>query len=266
MFRFLPTKIVYLSSVLLCLGATTIHDAASAQALWTYSGVNPYTTLTNTNVAASAVFTVTGVGAVTINLKNTYSGISASNTDVLEGVLFDLTGFTTDPTSSLALAQVAPGSNLLNAAGGVVGTAGTDLTTAGNWKFKVLGSAVVPLYDNTVHNYGISDTGAFGIATGAGKGGIVSAATYPSGPGSPKVGSANKTPWTDNEAVFKLSGVTGLVNVNQITNVYFIFNSAGTINAKAQLTGTPEPEAYALFGTAMVTGAIWIRKRKRKRS
>jgi len=240
--------------------STTVH--AQTLSTWTFAGPNPYNT-SPSNVAASVVFQVTGTGALKVDLTNTYSGISANNADVLEGVLFDVTGFTTDPTATMPTAVVAPGSNLLDAAGGIVGAAGTDLKTAGAWKFKVLGTATTT--DGLVHNYGISDTGGYGISSGSGKGGIVSAATYPGGPGHAKLGSANKPPYTDNEAIFNLSGVTGLIQVSQITNVYFIYNSAGTIAAKGVQSGTPEPGSLALFGAAFGSGVVWFRKRKQNR-
>jgi len=247
------------------LGLALLSNVALAQ---TYPSISNYTFAgTNPNVggglvAASVKFTVTASGAVTIDLSNTYTGVTANNTDVLEGILFDTTIATKAGTTAAGTwAQVATGSYLLDASGNIVGSAGADLSTLGNYKFANLGTGIST--DGLVHNYGISSTAAYGISTGAGKGGIVSTATYPTGPGSAKLGSANKTPWTDHEAIFSLSGITGLTNVNQITNVYFIYSSAGTASVKA--TVTPEPGTLTLLGAAVITGGTWIRKRKRAR-
>jgi len=186
---------------------------------------------------------------------------------VLDGVLFDTT-LTTKGTAthaSTGWATVAPGSYLMTGATNafVAPGGGVDINAnGGQWNVKT----GIANTDGHTHDYGIGDTGAYTITPGggAGAGGIVSQATYPGTPPGAEATAIKKYPYVDNEGIFNLSGITGLTNVNQITNVYFIYNSAGTASATATLVGpTPEPGTFTLFGATLVTGGVWLRKRKR---
>jgi hypothetical protein len=265
-------QVTYLSSFPLILGLASLGQTVKAQTFpvstYTFTGTNPNTG--GGQVAASVVFTVTASGAVTIDVKNTNATATTSNTDALEGVLFDTTLSTkaTATTTPTGWAQIAAGSFLMsNSSGTSLGGGGTDINAnGGTWRVATLGTGTTT--DGLVHNYGVGDTGAYGISAGggAGAGGIVSSATFPGGPGHAQSGSIKRYPYTDNEATFNLSGITGLTNVSQITNVYFIYNSAGLASPKGVLQAqTPEPGAFALFGASLLTSAVYFRRRKRVR-
>ena len=266
-----PLKATCLSSLVLLVGLASLTCAVDAQtypsvSTYTFAGANP--NLGGGTISASVTFTVTASGLVNIDLTNTYSVATTTNTDVLEGVLFDTTLTTkgTAATAASGWARVVSGSYLLkDSAGTSAGGGGTDINAnGGGWMVKT----GIANTDGHTHDYGVGDTGAYSIHAGggAGAGGIVSKATYPGTPPGAQVGKIARYPYVDNEAIFNLSGITGLTDVNQIINVYFIYSSAGTNSLPGTRSSTtPEPGTCTMFGAAMVTGVVWIRKRKRAR-
>jgi hypothetical protein len=225
------------------------------------------------NHSASAVFSLTG-GVFDITLSNTYSngtGFKFVQTDVLEGLFFDIAG---TPTLTKVFAKVTAGSALrLNGADITASeTSGRPLgvgDVGAAWAYKS-GTFV-----GLSQRYGVGSAGfsIFGSSNLFEPGGSLGhqQGTPPNGAdyGLMPLSTTNyshaqfaTTPFIQSSATFEFTGFSG--SLSNISNVRFQY---GTATSECSMpgvpvgVGVPEPSVGALFVVAAVTVVLWRRRR-----
>lgn len=232
-----------LAATLLLLAA----PAASAVVRYSGSGLNAETG--SAGQSAAADLSLVG-NILTLTLQNT-TDVTTEQGDALTGILFDVASAVTLKLQSISLAE---GSNLWLSQTQV----NDSRSLVGSW------TDVLAAPPRLAASYGLATTGFNGEFVGStitrGNAspdyGLVGANTLPN-----TVIGGSRYPYVQKGLTFKLKVATGLLSLNDITNVRFLFGTAGNGVVQGDYEEeVPEPGILALLLLAF--GAAYLARRR----
>ncbi len=232
------------------LGATLLFLAAApASAVLHFSGSGFNAETGSSGQSAAADLSLVG-NMLTLTLQNT-TDVTTEQGDALTGILFDVASAVTLKLQSISLAE---GSNLWLSQTQV----NDSRSLVGSWT-DVLASP-----PQLAASYGLATTGFNNEFVGStitrGNAspdyGLIGANTLPT----TRIGGA-RYPFVQKGLTFKLKVASGVLNLNDITNVRFLFGTAGNGVVQAEYEEeVPEPGILALLLLAFASA--WLARRR----